>query len=196
MDTLAKGNAFEDLVFDIIEKELENDRLGLSPSQARLFKKKGYFSKDRKSKIIVDIAIEVWPPNSKNYSFLWVCECKDYGGTIPVDDVEEFKAKLDQIAGKNVKGVIASPNALQKGAFSYARSNGIGVVRVLPHNQVDWVISYMTAGGVTGQINPSEFTAALLNANHRGRSRSFYSVCDEYCFGDWYSLISHTLKVR
>ena len=105
MSTVAKGDTFEQSVFDALSEELKGDRLGLSPSTAKLFRKKGYYSHDRKTDIIVDMSIEVWPPDADNYSILWVCECKDYGHPIPVDDVEEFKAKLDQIAGKNVKGV-------------------------------------------------------------------------------------------
>lgn len=126
MDTEARSDAFEDVMFNLIKKELLNNRLGLFRSQAKIFKKKGYFSKDRKSYIIVDIAIEVWPPEAENYSILWVCECKNYSGLVPVNDVEAFKAKLDQIAGKNIKGVLASRNALQPGALDYAQSNGIG----------------------------------------------------------------------
>ncbi len=194
MDTTAKGNIFEDSVFEIIEKELKNDRLGLSPSQVKIFKKKGYFSKDRKSDIIVDIAIEVWPPNADNYSLLWICECKNYSSTVPVNDVEEFKAKLDQIAGKNIKGVIASPNALQQGALDYARSNGIGVVRVLPNNQVTWTMHMMISSDMRDKLNPREFAMALINQNHRGDKRSFYAAYGGYIFGDWYSLLSHSLK--
>ena len=194
MDTIAKGNTFEDSVFEIIEKELKNDRLGLSPSQVKIFKKKGYFSKERKSDIIVDIAIEVWPPNAENYSLLWICECKNYSSTVPVNDVEEFKAKLDQIAGKNIKGVIASPNALQQGALDYARSNGIGVVRVLPNNQVTWTMHMMISSDMRDKLNPREFAMALINQNHRGAKRSFYAAYGGYIFGDWYSLLSHSLK--
>lgn len=196
MDTISKGNAFEDTVFEIIKDELENDRLGLSLNHAKIFKKKGYFSKDRCSEIIVDIAIEVWPPNAKNISLLWICECKDYKGTIPVNDIEEFKAKLDQIGGKNIKGVIASPNALQHGALTYAQSNGIGVVRIMPDNQVDWIIQFMTKSNGSEQFNSREFNSALLLQDHRGKNRSFYSICDRYLFGDWYSLLTHSLKLE
>lgn len=194
MDTIAKGNAFEDKVFEVIERELKADRLGLSPSQTKIFRKKAYFSKERKSNIIVDIAIEVWPPNAKNYSLLWVCECKDYSGTIPVNDVEEFKAKLDQIAGKNIKGVIASPNALQEGALKYAQSSGIGVVRILPDNQVSWSWHLMTTADMKEKLNSREFAMALINQGHIGNERSFYATCEGYIFGNWYSLLSHTLR--
>lgn len=195
MDTIAKGDAFEAKVFDIIAGELSGDRLGLSPSQAKIFRKKAYFSRDRKSSIIFDVAIEIWPPNAKNYSLLWVCECKDYGGTIPVNDVEEFKAKLDQIGGKNIKGVIASPNALQQGALNYAQSNGIGVVRILQDNQLSWSFHLMTTTDLKEKLNPREFAMALSNQDYVGRERSFYAIFEGYIFGSWYSLLSQSLKI-
>lgn len=195
MNTVAKGNTFEDKVFKLIEAELNADRLGLTPPQARIFKKKGYFSKERNSEIVVDISIEIWPPNAKNYSLLWVCECKDYSSPVPASDVEEFKAKLDQIAGKNVKGIIASSNSLQKGALDYARSNGIGVIRILPDNQVNWVMHFITTVDFKEKLNPREFTIALTTQSHIGKNRSFYSAYDGYFFGELYSLLSYSLKI-
>lgn len=136
MDSVAKGNALENKVFNLLQKELIEGRLGIIPSSAKVFQKKGYYSKDREKDIVVDISIEVWSPEAENYALLWVCECKNYNHSVPVDDVEEFKAKLDQIAGKNVKGVIATRNSFQSGSISYARNQGIGLVRVMPGDQV------------------------------------------------------------
>jgi hypothetical protein len=152
MNTVAKGDALEDKVFDLLKEELSQGRLGIDASSGKIFKKKGYYSKDREKEIIVDISIEVWPPSAENYSLLWVCECKNYGHKVPVDDVEEFKAKLDQIAGKNVKGVIATKNSLQSGAISYAKNQGIGLVRIMPDDQVTWMMHFMTSATM-GQIS-------------------------------------------
>ena len=125
-----------------------------------------------------------------------MCECKDYTQAIPVNDIEEFKAKLDQIAGKNVKGVVATQGALQKGALTYAQSNGIGIVRILPDDQVDWVMQLVTSFGMQEHLDPNEFGLALINPDHRGKNRAFYSACDDYAFGCWYSLLSYSMKQR
>ncbi len=108
MSTVAKGDALESQTFTLLKGELERGKLGIDSSSGRIFQKKGYYSKEREKEIIVDISIELWLPQAQNYSLLWVCECKNYNHPIPVDDVEEFKAMLDQIAGKNIKGVIAT----------------------------------------------------------------------------------------
>jgi len=172
MNTVAQGDRFEDKVYQALLNELKDDRLGLSPSTAKLFRKKGYYSRDRKSDIVVDISIEVWPPGASNYSLLLVCECKDYGHRIPVDDIEEFKAKLDQIAGKNVKGVFATSNSLQRGVLDYAQSNGIGIVRILPDNQVRWLIHLITMDKPGKGVNSLELLSALTNEGYMGQNQS------------------------
>jgi hypothetical protein len=195
VNTVAKGNAFEDRVFGAVTEELHSDRLGLSPSLAQAFQKKGYYSRDRDSDIVVDISIEVWLPNADRWSLLWVCECKDYSGSVPVDDVEEFKAKLDQIAGANKKGVMAISGALQQGALKYARANGIGVVRLLPDDQVEHLLYMMTSAstGEMSRLNSSEFLRALTVPNFVGKNRSFYAEGEDYIFGSWYSMLKGML---
>ena len=195
MSTVAKGNAFENRVFTAITDELNGDRLGLSPTSASAFQKKGYYSRDRDSDIIVDISIEVWLPNADQWSLLWVCECKDYSGAIPVDDVEEFKAKLDQIAGANKKGVMAVTGALQQGALKYARANGIGIVRLLPDDQVEHLLYMMTSATMeeSNRLNGSEFYKALTIPGFVGKNRSFYAEGEGYIFGNWRPMLKEML---
>ncbi|OUE37725.1 hypothetical protein BZY95_20355 [Billgrantia desiderata SP1] len=195
MSSVAKGNAFENRVFAAITNELNNERLGLSPKSASAFQKKGYYSRDRESDIIVDISIEIWLPNADRWSMLWVCECKDYGSAIPVDDVEEFKSKLDQIAGANKKGVMAVTGALQQSALKYARANGIGIVRLLPSDQVQHLIYMMTSAVMEESIrlNPNEFYRALTVPGFIGKNRDFYAEGQGYIFGSWHPMLKEML---
>jgi len=196
MDTVTKGDLLESQTFTILQNELTEGRLGISPSAGKIFHKKGYYSKDREKNIVVDISIEVWLPNAENYSLLWVCECKNYGHSVPVDDVEEFKSKLDQIAGKNVKGVIATKNSFQSGAVTYAKNQGIGLVRIMPNDQVSWLMHYSLAESASTPqgLNSREFNAALLSERYQAKERSFYSAYDGYIFGSWRSLLKHSLS--
>ena len=195
MNTVSRGNQFEDRVFSALRKEVNAERLGLLPRQCVLFQKKGYFSRDRNSNVIVDISIEVTIPGATNWSLLWVCECKDYSGSIPVDNVEEFKAKLDQIAGKNVKGLMAIAGALQSGAASYARAQGIGVVRLLPSDQVDWMMHLDTMHSSGRTLDANEFNRALTTPNYRSRNEDFFGRSDGYIFGSWQGLLRKALAV-
>ena len=197
MSTVAKGTAFENRVFAAVQAELTADRLGLSPALARPYVRKAYYSRDRDADIITDVSIEVWIPSADSWSILWVCECKDYSGSVPVDDVEEFKAKLDQIAGANKKGVMAVSGALQGSALRYARANGIGVIRLLPDDQVEHVLYKMTAASLASmsRLNPTEFNLALMRPSFVGRNRGFYAAADGYIFGSWGAILKHGLQI-
>lgn len=195
MDTVAKGNTFEDEVYEALKRELEEQRLGLAPQTARMFQRKGYYSRDREKEIVVDIVIETWRPNAETYSLLWVCECKDYETSIPVDDVEEFKSKLDQIAGKNVKGVIATRRAFQRGALTYAKNQGIGLVRIMPPDQVSWFQEFMASYTTDRpRLSPREFNAALTNEGYQAKERSFFAAANKRIYGGWQALLRHSLQ--
>lgn len=191
MNTVAKGDAFENRVFESLRKLVESGNLGLNPNCCRLFQKKGYYSRDRDSNIIVDISIEVWLPNADHWSMLWVCECKDYKKPVPVDDVEEFKAKLNQIAGVNVKGLFTTSSAFQSGALNYSRSNGIGLLRLLPNDQIDTIMYFMTSEIIRRQeaLQRVEYKRALVTQNHRTEGNGFYSIYDGYVYHSWKSLL-------
>lgn len=194
MNTLEKGNALEEQVFDLLQIELSKGRLGIDSASGKIFKKKGYYSRDREKDIIVDISIEVWPPGAQNYSLLWVCECKNYVHAVPVDDIEEFKAKLDQIAGKNIKGVMVSRNSFQSGAISFARNQGIGLVRIMPDDQVTWMMHFMTTDMLgASKLSSREFNSALSIERYQAIGRSFYAAYDDYIFGNWQSLLRHSI---
>lgn len=193
MSSVAKGNKFEDEVFSAISSEVTGGRLGLVEKNCKLFQKKGYYSRDRDSEIIVDISIEVWLSDAPTWSMLWVCECKDYSGSLPVDDVEEFKAKLDQITGKNVKGLMAVTGALQRGALNFARSNGIGVVRVVPDEQISWVMYHMTSAMLSRGLDARQFDQAFTVPRFTAENQSFFGNSDGYIFDSWRGLLKTAL---
>ncbi|GHV07458.1 hypothetical protein AGMMS50229_14360 [Campylobacterota bacterium] len=194
MNSVAKGNKFEEEVFSAISAELVEGRLGLIDKYCELFRKKGYYSRDRDSNIIVDISIEVWLPGAPTWSMLWVCECKDYSGSLPVDDVEEFKAKLDQITGKNVKGLMAVTGALQQGALNFARSNGIGVIRILPEDQIKWVMYRVTSEMLSHSLDTQQFNQAFTNPRFIAMNQSFFGNSDGYIFDSWRGLLTMALS--
>lgn len=130
LNTVKKGDEFEDLSARLIEEALHDYKLGFIPGNCRVFKKKGYHSSIRKGNIIFDIAIEVWPEGSKNYALLNLIECKNYAKKVPVDDVEEFYAKISQVGHVNVKGIFITNNGFQKGAFTFAKSVGMMLITV------------------------------------------------------------------
>ena len=201
-----RGNAFEKRAFQAIKRELKNDWLGLSPRASRPFMKKGYYSRDRDKDIIVDISIEVWLRSADHWSMLWVGECKDYSGSVPVDDVEEFKAKLDQITGANKKGVMIISGALQESALKYATANGIGVIRLSPEDQIEHLRFRKTletndAGssriqeliGADSDLIQQVFEQALTSAEFRAPDQSIIAVWEGEYFHSWRSFLNASL---
>lgn len=131
MNSISVGDSLESKIFDLFKSEIAADRFFAKPECCKVFRKKGYYSKDRGKKIKFDISIEVFLPGSQSYSLLILIECKNYNHAVPVNDAEEFFAKVQQVSGANVKGVIASNNAFQTGTLQYCKSKGMGGLALL-----------------------------------------------------------------
>ena len=152
--------------------------LGLQPDCCRLHRKKGYFSRARRAKIKFDISIEVFLPNADKYSLVFLIECKDYGHSVPVDDAEEFFAKVEQVGGANAKGVIVSTAAFQSGTVEFCDAKGIGLLRYFDRSHLKWVLhrSPSTLGFSRG------YTASAADVFRGLTVDSYQSRCfDFYC---------------
>jgi hypothetical protein len=187
MNSVAKGDTFERTVYGIVRRELSGGRLGLVPRHSAVFWKKGYPSRDRPGLVIVDVSIEMTLPGASSWSLLWAWECKDYRSRVPVDDLEEFWAKLQQIGGVNIKGGFATTAALARGALSFARSKGIAVVRVLSEDRVDWVLHDLSDPVVTVR-------RALSVQGFRGRGHNIFGLVDGHNCSDWPSILATGLR--
>lgn len=134
MNTVKIGDKFEDKSYDIIQNAIENGELGISKATAKVQRKVGYYSKDREKEIIFDLSIEVWPQNAKRYSLLYLIECKSSpsGHKVPVDDVEEFQTKINQVAGGGVKGVMITDSKFQSGGLTFAKNKNMMLIEVDP----------------------------------------------------------------
>lgn len=196
MSSVSKGNYFENLVFRNFKEELESDNLFVSGKTSKIFKKKGYFSRDRGTEIITDISIETFMPDAKEYSLLTIIECKDYGKSIPVNEIEELYSKVQQIGGLNVKAIFATTCALQKSALAYAMSKKIGIIRYMPDEQVQWVVRLMTFDSLSQkkEISYDDFDSAFLVQDHVGFERSFYACDEKSYFGNLYSMLKKFLN--
>lgn len=136
--TTGKGNALERRIRDLFQAEIDADRFWAKKKNCKVFWKKGYYSKDRGTEIIFDVSIEVYLPGAREYSSVVLIECKNYGHRVPVDDAEEFFAKVQQVAAANAKAVIASTASFQSGAREYAKSKGMGLIRYFAPDNFKW----------------------------------------------------------
>lgn len=132
MNTVKIGDEFENISYKLIKNSIQSGELGILESSAKVFQKKGYYSKDREKKIIFDISIEIWPNNADKYSILYLIECKSStkGNKVPVDDVEEFFTKASQVTGSGVKPIMITNSSFQSGGLTFAKNKNIMLIEV------------------------------------------------------------------
>jgi hypothetical protein len=149
MNSTAKGNEYEDKVFSLVDKLLEDEALPFQKSSSVFHRRKDYFSQDRNSKIIFENVVEFFAKgtNAQNGqpSLVIIFECKSYAGLVDVSEVEEFKSKLDQLKGFRSKGYMVTKRGFKKAALAYAASHGIGLIRFVPEDQYEFVAYHMTS---------------------------------------------------
>lgn len=161
--TAHKGDALELRIRDFFQSEIDADRFWAKKSCCKVFWKKGYFSKDRESAIVFDVSIEVFLPGESEYSMLVLIECKNYAHSVPVDDAEEFFAKVQQVGAANTKAVIASTASFQRGARSFSKSKGIGLMRYFDAGKVKWELKRSpSASARSTSVDDSHYVDAGL----------------------------------
>ena len=176
MDTTSIGNSLETRIYDILQAEIEADRFFVRKSCCKLFKGKGYYSKDRCSDIIFDLAIEIYIPGANSYSMLVLFESKNYNHPVPVDDAEEFFAKVQQVGAANVKAVIASTASFQRGTLAFAKSKGMGLMRIFDNSQFKWELYRSPSAGAkaTDTDITSTVNEALCNSDFTSNTYDLY----------------------
>lgn len=189
MDTTKKGDKLEDQVFEVFESQIAEDCFFSKREFCKIFRKKGYYSKDREKDIIFDISVEVTLPGQEHYSLLFLIECKNYGHSVPVYDAEEFFTKLQQISGANNKGIIVSSNSFQDGTFKFSRSKGIGLLRYFSKEKLEWILARSPSSMAPSWIVSSESSNsyhALHNEDFGSRYFDFHG-----CVNDSYTVSSN-----
>lgn len=159
MDTTAKGNSLEDQVYALFSKMISEGQFPARSEHCQIYKKKGYFSKDRENEIIFDISIEIRFPGQDTLFLLVLIECKNYNHRVPVNDVEEFFAKVEQISPSNTKSIVVSTNAFQEGTLKFAQSKGMGLLRYFDPEGHDWVLTRSPSSMAPWNIANSSFSS-------------------------------------
>ena len=176
LSSTQKGDALEKSIHAFLSAELAAGRFFAKAECCKVRRRPKYFSRDRGSEITFDVSIEMYMPGASEYSALILVECKNYSDSVPVDDAEEFFAKIQQVAAANAKGVIASTGAFQTGTREYARAKGIGLLRYFDRRNCKWELmrSPATGGGVDRSEDTVEVAAGLSNAEHESEVFDFY----------------------
>lgn len=176
MNTTKKGDTLESKVFELFKEDISRDRFWARKESCRIYKQKGYYSKDRKKDIIFDVSIEIFLPGQKTYSSLVLIECKNYNHKVPVDDVEEFFMKAQQISGGNIKAIVVSNNAFQEGAFNFSESKGIGLLRYYDRNNLDWILTRSPSSIISSSYASTEWSIAYKGLHLEGFESRYFDL--------------------
>lgn len=129
MNTVLKGDKFEDIGIELIHKLIEEEQILINANYIRTFKKHKYKCKSREGFVEFDYVIEVWPPNAERFSIAYFIECKDYKNRVGVNQIKKFHNDIEEVSGANAKGIFISKSLLQEGAKTYAEANGFMVIQ-------------------------------------------------------------------
>lgn len=183
MNSTRKGDLLEENIYNLFHEEIEADRFWAKKPNCKLFRKKGYFSKDRSGNIFFDFSIEIYLPGASEYSLVVLIECKNYNHAVPVDDAEEFFSKIQQISGANVKGVIASTASFQLGTRNFSKSKGIGLLRYFDKTNFKWELMRSPSTSNRMMSAKTEDTDLTCNVVEDGLSRQdFKSTVFDFYF--------------
>lgn len=133
--------------------------------------------------IKVDVSFELTPLGGART--LYIVECKHYNHRVPVDDVEEFHSKLDDIGAH--KGIMFTTIGYQSGAIKAARGRGIALAVLTKDrlsNQIDYIVNSDTDYQPFDRPNPEFIQGALygLYGNYENPIRfngpmDLYGMC-------------------
>ncbi len=190
MNTTKKGDQFEALVHDQLLREIREDKFLANEDRCHIYKKKGYYSRDRKKKIIIDISIEIFLPGHDRASILVLVECKNYKRPVQVGDVESFFSKTQQISGGNIKAILITNNSFQEGTINFSESKGIGLAKYVPNDDLNWVLQ-RSPSHQSHQKNQAHAAYKWLREEPNAVSVfNFYAFFD----GQYTASITHAIK--
>ncbi len=174
--TTKKGVAFEKWIHDYFTAEILAGRFFAKSECCRVRKKPKYHSRDRNGDITFDVSIEISLPGASEFSSVVLIECKNYMHPVPIDDAEEFFAKVQQVAAAKAKGVLASTASFQSGVREFARSKGIGLLRYFDRKNCKWELLRSPSASIRGGkfADPVEPANGLANQDHRSEVFDLY----------------------
>lgn len=171
------GVELEKIVFDTVSQLLQSSTLPFTPKYCKVLRHQAYYSFDRKANIVADVSVEVYLPKFRKPSIIWIWECKDHKRQIAVGDVQKFHVDLQQIAANRTVGTIICRSGYQQSAINFARSTGIGLARLLPDSQIEWVLRFTGLSLIQRGNLPENFIFYMMEPDCWSmNSRTFFAL--------------------
>lgn len=189
-NTTNKGDQFEDKVYDFLKNKIDNNEYPIFPSShTKVIKKPKYYSSKRGKDIIFDLAIELYLDMKATPISICIIECKNYNSNVPIDDIEEFSSKLNQVAEHNSKGVVITTKGFQDGSLNFAKNTGMGLW-IFNDTDIQYVLhrncNYQRTANIDNIFNVDIF--GHFDKNERVFQNYFYN--NQICYADFSYFIS------
>ena len=120
-----------------------------------------YTGRVSKRNIKVDVSFNYTIADGADVLFL--VECKCYNHLVPVDEVEEFHSKIDDIGAH--KGIMVTTVGFQEGAIKTARGRGIALALLTTEHQPG-ELTYVVNS--VGSAKPTPANTNFWQGNFRG----------------------------
>jgi len=194
VSTSSKGDQLEKQTFQVLQRELSAGRFApFDPRFAKLRMKPKYWSPDREGTITFDLSLEAFRAGDSDRPLLTIIfECKNLSRLVSIDDIEEFKAKLDQVeCSGSKKGVMVSINGFQPTVLKYARKQGVGLARV-DSTGLKWDLSRLPTGDLDAFVveTQSRISDAIVGSDHFLRISAWHFSFDECLTTSWNAFLS------
>ena len=120
-----------------------------------------YTGRVSKRDIKVDVSFNYTIADGADILFLVQCKCHNH--SVPVDEVEEFHSKIDDIGAH--KGIMVTTVGFQEGAIKTARGRGIALALLTTEHQPGELIYVVNAAG---PAKPEPANEGFWQGNLRG----------------------------
>jgi hypothetical protein len=191
------GKQFESQVAKIVTKMVASGELPYRSELVRFKPKAKYFSRTRNADVDFENVLEVYV--SGNFedvdaqpTHVIIFECKDHGRLVEVSKIDELVGRLAGGYGFNIKGYMVTRNGFQSGALATAKSNGIGLIKIMPDEKVQFLSHFVTYDMIERKNRefPQRVNLALQNPNYESDGESFYAVDNGYVFSSLLGVIA------
>lgn len=147
MNTTAIGDKFEDRVFSLLPRMIEENDIPV-PSVHKFFRKKKY----KAGEMIVnsDISIEVFSKSHPDKpTQIIIIECKNLGNRLDVSDYQEWMGKIHFMRQSGIKVYFATRNGFPKSVRRSAEKNGFGLIVFSDNEEWDILVPRRYNSGQT-----------------------------------------------
>lgn len=192
LSTVQKGDALEDAFYEYLVAQKKSGKLvdGIyKPELCEIYKKKRYYCSEREADITFDVVVEIRREDAEGFALVIVFECKNYGGSLPENEITDFSDKLQRLFRHKAKGVLVCSSRLQSGAMKAVEKRGLGLIK-FDQRGFEYIVQRQVGDLVGSKYLERDMFQGAANI----KSMKFSAYCDGAFYGSPASLISSCLS--